>query len=514
MKNLFLAFLFIFLSCSDGHHLDGTGSIQLIGHCKEPLPSMTTYKALGAGTPSDPYLIFSAQQLKSIADDRTAWNKYFEQCTDIDASTVAPFMIGDAFDLTGAVVPAPTAFSGSYNGNNYAINNFHYDDPAASSVGLFRFIDKGIIDQVVMNNVDVSASAFAGGLAGVIMNGTIQNTEVNGKVSIVGSPLFDAGAGLIAAGAFFGKLTHLKTQGTVSACPNCLVTGGVVGIIGNLLGLPVGSILVDDVSSSADITGGSTLGGAFGIIGENSTIKNSHSSGNVTSTSTTTSGSSGGFAGGINGATVIVENCFTTGNVNGSNTGRDVGGFIGGMGAGIIRSCYASGNVSGNGPVGGFAGVMNGSGTIEDSYSLGNVTVVNPPAQDGVGGFVGTIGGTGGSDSITRSYSSGSVMAFNSNRVGGFIGGDFISTASLTSSFATGSVSASGGNVGPFVGSNNTVVHSSSYYLGSAACTGCDNAIGTGTLVLANFYNPNASFGFTWDNVNIWNFGAGLPTLK
>ncbi len=500
MKNLFLAFLFIFLSCSDGHHLDGTGSIQLIGNCKEPLPSMTTYKALGSGTAADPYLIFSAQQLKSIADDRTAWDKHFEQCADIDASIVTQFRIGG-----NPLDPADKGFSGSFNGNNYTINKFRYNDPADFLVGLFRSLDKGTLKNIVMKNLKITGASAIGGLVGAMVDGTITDSQIEGTINA------NETVGMLAGVIFSGTVQNVHTAGLIEAATNA--AGGISALVGNFFPpFGSGSTTIDGVSSSVDLVAFDGIGGAFGAIVDGATVKNSFATGTVTSNSPTNSGSAGGFTGGLNGI-ALVENCFATGNVSGSNTGRDVGGFVGGHAKGTIRHSYATGNVTGNGPVGGFVGVMNGEGIIEDSFSTGSVVTKNPPGQDGTGGFAGTIGGTAAAiDQIHRCYSSGNINGVNSNAVGGFVGRD-ANNAVISDSFTISNVTSTGVQVGPFSGQNNISL-ASSYYFSGSSCSGCDNANGNANGSLASFYNPNTSFGFTWDNVNIWNFGAGLPTLK
>lgn len=501
MKNFILTIsAIIFLSCSDGHHIDGTGSIQLIGNCKEPLPSMTTYKALGTGTPSDPYLIFSAQQLKSIADDKNAWDKHFEQCADIDASTVTQFRIGG-----NPLDPADKGFSGSFNGNNYTINKFRYNDPADFLVGLFRSLDKGTLKNIVMKNLKITGDSANGGLVGGMIDGTISDSKIEGNISCNGT------CGMLSGVIFSGTVKNIYTAGSIEILTNA--AGGITSLVGNFSPpFGSGSTSIENVSSSVNIVGLSGIGGAFGTVVDGVTIKNSYAMGSVTSNATTSDGAAGGFTGSLSG-TALIENSFATGNVSGSNTGRDVGGFVGGHAKGTIRNSYATGNVTGNGPVGGFVGVMNGEGIIEDSYATGSVISKNPPAQDGSGGFAGTIGGTAAAiDQIHRCYSSGSVNGVNSDAVGGFVGRD-ANSAIISDSFSISSVVSTGVQVGPFSGQNNISL-SSSYYFSGSSCSGCDNALGNANGSLASFYHPNTSFGFTWDNVNIWNFGAGLPTLK
>jgi hypothetical protein len=96
-----------------------------------------------------------------------------------------------------------------------------------------------------------------------------------------------------------------------------------------------------------------------------------------------TGGSHVGGVAGVVANSSSVENCYSTGNVTG--TGTNVGGVAGLVDTGIIQNCYSTGNVTGVGNVvGGIAGLVDTS-IIQNCYSTGNVT--------GAGNLVGGIAG-------------------------------------------------------------------------------------------------------------------------
>ncbi|MBY0328795.1 peptidoglycan-binding protein [Patescibacteria group bacterium] len=121
-----------------------------------------------------------------------------------------------------------------------------------------------------------------------------------------------------------------------------------------------------------------------------------------------------------------------------------IGGFVGNVqGGSIIRESYASGTVLGGSGVGGFAGIIVGSGTrVSDSYATGAVT----GADDEVGGFVGYLGA-----SLLRVHATGSVDTPGSY-VGGLVGGAS-EQASVTNSFTTAQSILGDEEVGGFIGS-------------------------------------------------------------
>jgi len=107
-------------------------------------------------------------------------------------------------------------------------------------------------------------------------------------------------------------------------------------------------------------------------------------------------------------------------NVNITGSGRSVGGLVGYNYDGTISRCYSTGTISGTSYVGGLIGE---NGDV--------LTILTPGVR------------------VTDSYSSG--MVDGSGCVGGLVGGNW---GSIITSYSTGTVSATGGSVGGFVGYN------------------------------------------------------------
>ena len=161
--------------------------------------------------------------------------------------------------------------------------------------------------------------------------------------------------------------------------------------------------------TNVDIDGKTYVGGLVGYA-EGGTITSCYSSGTVHSSGQMT----GGLGGMFDHATV--SNSYSSCGV--SSDISSTGGFVGYLSGSVtINRCYASGNVSANSDYancGGFVGFINADNTVNDCYSRGQ-------ASGGyrVGGFVGIVNGSG--NSINRCFSSGRVNGWGSN-VGGFIG--------------------------------------------------------------------------------------------
>jgi filamentous hemagglutinin family protein len=255
---------------------------------------------------------------------------------------------------------------------------------------------------------------------------------------------------------------------------NVNITGGFQ--TGGLVAHTVG--LVKNVYTTGTVTGTSnTVGGVVGL-----------SAGTTSDAYSTATVSGNLYVGGVIGAnyetTSRVVNCYSTGVVSGTD---DVGGLAG-YNAGQIDASYSTATVNGNDTVGGFAGINLGaisasysSGPVNGESNVGGLAGQNDPtgtitdswssstvtaSGSSIGGLVGFNGGAGG---ILRSYSTGAVSG--DHHVGGLVG---YNGADIDASYSTGAVS---GNyaVGGLAGINWSVNSiSNSYSTGAVTGTGVD----------------------------------------
>jgi The GLUG motif len=252
-----------------------------------------------------------------------------------------------------------------------------------------------------------------------------------------------AAAGGVIGGAILAEQVSIGT-----VIDNVDVRGNVIGgfSVGGLVGFNVGTI--SNSSATGDVEGFAGVGGLVGA--SEGTITNSYATGDVTGL--------GGYIGGLVGSSSgTITDSYATGAVNGS--GEYIGGLVGWLEVGAtISNSYATGVVAGTGTdegdhgIGGLVGYS--SGDISDSHAAGNV---NGFAQ--VGGLVGS---TGIATNITNSYASGTVTGIG-NDVGGLVGS---SSGTITNSYATGDVDGDENNAGGLVGINDGEI-SDSYAIGT-----------------------------------------------
>lgn len=300
-----------------------------------------------------------------------------------------------------------------------------------------------------------------GGIAGETNNLSISNASFAGTVtcdSLCGG-ITGYMAGTTAAGHTYD---NVKVSGTVAGHNT---TGGLIGRSDYL------TLTNSTNSANVSTNAGGYTGGLIGILYAPSdtvldSITNVSNSGNITSLGT------GSRVSGLvaYAERLVMTTSFNTGNVAGTS---EVGGLIAMYGAstkGIsVTSSYNTGNVSGtSNNVGGAFGYFNTIATnnVSKVWSSGSVT-------SGGGGNIGGLAGTG-SGVFDLSYATGTVSNPTGNQVGGFVGN--LSNATITNSYATGSVTGNQAN-GGFVGliNNNTRI-SKSYSTGSV--TGNGNVTG------------------------------------
>ncbi len=132
------------------------------------------------------------------------------------------------------------------------------------------------------------------------------------------------------------------------------------GLFGIVYNGTIQNLGVKDVN----IRGYSAVGGIAGYINSSSTVQNCYVTGSI---------SGGAVVGGLVGVTsppFTINNCYTSVTVSGIT---NIGGVIGTLSGGTVKNCYALGDVNGAIPgqnVGGVAGFITGSGTLENCAAL------------------------------------------------------------------------------------------------------------------------------------------------
>jgi hypothetical protein len=263
-----------------------------------------------------------------------------------------------------------TLFTGTYDGNGKTIQNLTmhcpdaYDSalPESYYVGLFNIGENGVVQNLKIEGASIRATGIAGILAG-INQGEIIDCHVEGSVHVTHNNQ--------GAGGLVGENSNIIRD--------CSAKGDVTGKneIGGLVGKNTNSYEsaghIKDCYADVDIMTDNCGGGFVGIneSGEYSTypytgtiqrsalIETSFARGAVNG-----DWQLGGLVSINNGE---IRNCYATGDVNGSEDGEIFGGFTA-FNGGLISNSYSIGHVLGTTDAGGFVGIKNDDGIIQNCY--------------------------------------------------------------------------------------------------------------------------------------------------
>lgn len=260
-----------------------------------------------AGTATNPYQIATLNNLYWIAATDTdvptpnraaRWAAHYIQTTDIDASATSGWFSGSGWVPIGTF---SVAFTGSYNGGYYSINDLHINRSTTSRVGLFAITRGAEVSNLTINGNVTGGGDWVGLLVGDATEGTtIDNCHSSGTVT--------------------GSDRHV---------------GGLIGRIGT----SPGTTIINS-SSSAAVDGDRLVGGLVGFVCNGSTVRESFATGSV----------SGRFeVGGLIGTLCFgttAEDVYATGSVTQKTGFRNgTGGLIGRMFQSKLFRGYSTGEL-------------------------------------------------------------------------------------------------------------------------------------------------------------------------
>ncbi len=254
------------------------------------------------------------------------------------------------------------------------------------------------------------------GLFGYAVNATINKVHLK-NVYVEGGPgslVPTVGVGgLVGAFDDNGTISNSSVHGNITSKGTVSYTGGLAGWIWDSGAAGTPTIYNSSFTGNISATGNSGIGG---LVGWSDGIIN-YSFANVKLNSTN-SAAIGGLVGtnALDGSEAgIIDNSYTLGNVSvaGGSSAAKIGGLVGENNGNIIHS-YSAMNVSGNTAIGGLVG--NNVRNLSQSYSCGNVKGTSK-----IGGLIGT---TQSTSNTSFSYSANIVSISEGTSIGGFAGRD------------------------------------------------------------------------------------------
>ncbi len=129
----------------------------------------------GTGTENDPYLVEDAFDLDAVRNNLSA---HYKLVNNIDLNVV-PFNQGDGWVPIGSL---SSRFKGTFNGSMYTIDNMLIKG-LKDYRGLFSVIEGSILNNVKLENTNISGRDNIGGLVGASYSSLISNVYINGKLN-------------------------------------------------------------------------------------------------------------------------------------------------------------------------------------------------------------------------------------------------------------------------------------------------------------------------------------------
>ncbi|MHC4467368.1 MAG: GLUG motif-containing protein [Planctomycetota bacterium] len=270
----------------EGETANGTDDIwKLYSSTEYPRLSWEPYSG-GTGTADDPYLIYTAKEMQTIAARRDDWDKHFKLMADISLADYTGHSYKRIGDSTSVNYIYGGEFRGFFDGNFHTISDFSYFATSSNLdnyIGLFGYVYRGTIKNLTLISPQVYTNIYAQNYVGPLI-GCADNSDII----------------------------------------DCSVIGGSVDgedNVGGLIGLCKASF-ISGCSSSASVSGTTDVGG---LVGDTSTfggfgrISDCYAHGNVTGDDYV-----GGFIG--DSSAITLNNCYSTGQVTGT---VNFGGFSG-----------------------------------------------------------------------------------------------------------------------------------------------------------------------------------------
>jgi len=247
--------------------------------CLFVVPVQAKYEG-GTGTASDPYLIYTAEQMNEIGTHSGDWNKQFKLMANINMNDIAE----TDFNMI-------ETFNGIFDGNNCTISNLSIS-AGSDNTGLFGTVGGEISNLGLVKPNIVSQGRNVGALIGFLEHGIITNcyakgVVVSGSNNIGGLIGLNTGrvtlcwsSGSVSGDSYIGGLTGLTDDGTVKQCYS---RANVIGYwnVGGLVGKTTNeaSEVMNSYASGA-VEGDRYVGGLVGQV-EQGRVYKGYSSGSV-----------------------------------------------------------------------------------------------------------------------------------------------------------------------------------------------------------------------------------------
>lgn len=215
-----------------------------------------------ANSDTNPYLIATAEDLEALAsvvNTGARQGGYYKQRVDITL-THEHTAIGTNND--------DTSFQGVYDGDNKVIKGLFINQPEKRHQGLFGRTYQATIKNVVIENCDITAKEYVGGICGSAQRTNISQCQVSGAIKTAAG-INGSYHGGIAGYSYAKPISNcINTASVTGSDANCTNYGGIVG--------QLYSARVSDCFNAGNVEGTSYVGSIVGYEYSGSTISNNY----------------------------------------------------------------------------------------------------------------------------------------------------------------------------------------------------------------------------------------------
>ncbi len=215
----------------------------------------------GEGTESDPYIIRDDHDLQSVYEELDANYKLGQ---NINASKTNNWYDEKGFDSLGN---DSQPFTGSIDGDGYTIEGITINRSSTSQIGLISTTNVANINNIRMQDTNITGQSDVGGLVGKNINSEISNSNVEGEI---------IGQGNLRVGGLIGY--NKDTSILENSFSNIYIENNDGSNTGGLVGKNEESIVTQSYSAGTiNSTENINVGGLVGVNTQNSEIKSSYS---------------------------------------------------------------------------------------------------------------------------------------------------------------------------------------------------------------------------------------------
>ena len=235
-------------------------------------PDAQTAAFEGAGTAENPYLIKSADDLKTLAEKvnkgETGYaSAVYKQTAEINLE-------GSAEKQWTPIGTEAHKFTGTFIGTGFEIKRLYIDNANLANAGLFAYIaSPAKLEGITLDGAAVTGKSDVGTIAGAAFTGTAQNCTVKGKITVKGN--YKVG-GMFGGG--YVKLSNCKVEAEAGSTVTGIYkddnlegdnVGGLIGFRGE------GNIKTEGCSvSGVTVAGTRKVGGLIGSAYADNTVEN------------------------------------------------------------------------------------------------------------------------------------------------------------------------------------------------------------------------------------------------